>query len=68
MRIRALIILLIILLSLMPIYSINRYLQKKIRPRESLQRLLLYLLSGLFLVFVYTFLLVLVIKKIFPGA
>ena len=68
MRFKAIIILLIIFLSLIPAYSINKYLLKILRPRESLGRLLLYLLSSMLLVFIYTFLLVLVIKWIFPNA
>jgi hypothetical protein len=43
-------------------------MQKIIRPRESAGRLFLYLFAGFALVFVYTFLLVLVIKNLFPGA
>lgn len=68
MKWKAIVILLIILASLAPIYSINKYLQKILRPRESLGRLFSYLLSGMLLVFVYTLLLVFLIKWIFPGA
>jgi hypothetical protein len=68
MKFKSLAILFIILVSLIPIYLFNKYLQKKIRPRESPGRLFLYLLSGFLLVFAFTFLVVLVIKKIFPEA
>jgi hypothetical protein len=68
MKLKALAILFIILFSLIPVYLFNKYLQKIIKPRESLARLFLYLFSGFLLVFVYTFLVVLVIKKLFPGA
>ena len=68
MKWKAVIILLIIIVSLIPVYSINKYLQKILQPRKSLARLLLYLLSGMLLVFLYTLLLVLVIKGIFPKA
>jgi len=68
MKWKSLVILLIIIVSLIPAYLINKYLQKIIRPRESLSRLFLYLFCGLILVFIYTFLLVFLIKKLFPGA
>jgi hypothetical protein len=68
MKLKALVILFIILASLIPVYLVNRYFQKAIRPKESLGRLFLYLLSGFLVVFIYTFLVVLAIKKLFPGA
>lgn len=68
MKWKSLLILLIIVASLIPAYLINKYLQKIIRPGESLGRLFLYLFCGLSLVFIYTFLLVFLIKKLFPGA
>jgi hypothetical protein len=68
MKWKALVIILIIIVSLFPVYLFNKFLQKKIRPRESFGRLFLYLLSGFALVFVYTFLVVFIIKKLFPAA
>jgi hypothetical protein len=68
MKWKALVILLIILASLIPLYSINKYLQNFLRPRESLARLFSYLLSGMLLVFLYTLLLVFLIKWMFPSA
>ena len=68
MKWKAIVILLIILISLIPLYSINKYLQKFLRPRESLARLFSYLLSGMLLVFLYTMLLVLLIKWVLPSA
>ncbi len=68
MKWKTVLIVFIILVSLFPVYFLNRYIQKMIQPRKSLARLLSYLFSGFALVFVYTFLLVLVIKKLFPGA
>lgn len=65
---KALLIMLIIIVSLFPVYMLNKFLQQKTRPRESLGQLFLYLLSGFALVFIYTFLLVFVIKKLFPSA
>jgi RsiW-degrading membrane proteinase PrsW (M82 family) len=68
MKLKALVILFIIIISMIPVYLFNKYLQKKIRPRESFVRLFGYLLLGFALVFIYTFLVVLIIKEIFPGA
>jgi len=67
MKGKAIVILLLILASLIPAYLLNKYLQKIIRPRESLGRLFFYLLNGMLLVFVYTLLLVFVIKLLFPS-
>ena len=68
MKLKALAILLIIIVSLIPVYFFNKNLQKIIKPRESLGRLFLYLLLGFVLIFVYTFLVVFIIKKLFPDA
>jgi uncharacterized membrane protein YidH (DUF202 family) len=67
-KLKAFTILIIILASLIPVYLFNKYLQKIIRPRESVGRLVLYLFCGFALVFGYTFLIVLVVKLIFPRA
>ena len=68
MKLKAIAILLIIIASLFPVYLANKYLQKVIAPRRSMLRLFLYLLTGFALIFGYTFLVVLIIKKIFPSA
>jgi hypothetical protein len=68
MKVKSILILLIIIISLIPAWSLNQYLQKIIEPRMSLSRLFLYLLSAMVLVFLYTTLLVLFIKWIFPNA
>ena len=68
MKWKAIVIVVIILIALVPVYSINKYLQKILRPRQSLTRLFSYLLSGMLLVFLYTLLLVLLIKWVFPSA
>jgi hypothetical protein len=68
MKLKALAILAIIIVSLIPVYLLYGYMQKMIRPKDSMGRLFLYLLAGFFLVFVYTFLVVFIIKKLFPGA
>jgi len=58
----------IIFFSLLPVYSIYRFLQQVMKPKESLKRFLLYILVVFMLVFGYTFLLVFVIRLMFPGA
>ena len=68
MRYRSLVILFILLISLAPAFYINRVLQKKINPRRSFGRLLTYILSALFFVFLYTFLMVALILYLFPAA
>jgi uncharacterized membrane protein YidH (DUF202 family) len=60
-------IIFMILLSLMPAYLLYNYLQKAMRPRESMQRFLGWMLTVFLLVFLYTFLVVFVIKMIFQG-
>jgi len=66
MKLRSLIILLILLLSLLPAYYLNRYLQRVLRPRESAGRLFLFLLANFVFVIVYTVLIVGVIIRVFP--
>lgn len=66
MRLQKLAIVLIIGLSLIPAYYINRQMLRYLQPRKSLLRLLLYLVLSLALVFIYTFFLVVLIFAIFP--
>jgi hypothetical protein len=66
MKLRSLTILLIIVLSLLPAFYINRVLQKNVKPGKSLIRLLVYLVSSFALVFIYVFILVWVIGHLFP--
>jgi uncharacterized membrane protein YidH (DUF202 family) len=68
MKVKSILILLIIIISLIPAWSLNRYLQRIMEPRTSLSRLFFYLLSAMVLVFLYTTLLVLFIKWMFPNA
>jgi len=68
MKWKSLVILLIILVSLIPAYLLNKYLQKTIKPGESFGRFLLYMFSGFILVFIYTFLIVYSIRRLFPMA
>jgi hypothetical protein len=66
MRLRAILIFLALLLALIPVYGINRYLQKVMRPRESAARFFLFLIANFVLIVVYTILLVGLILKVFP--
>jgi hypothetical protein len=68
LKLKAFAILAIILFSLFPVYLLYRYLQKIIRPQESMKRFILCLLAVFTLIFVYSFSLVFIIKIMFPGA
>lgn len=57
---------LFILLSLVPAYYINIWLQRLIQPRRSFVLFLLYMFACFALVFGYTFLVTTVIFKVFP--
>jgi MFS-type transporter involved in bile tolerance (Atg22 family) len=58
MKLRSLLIYLLILLSLIPVWSVSRSLQKILRPRESAGRLFLFFLANFILVIIYTILVV----------
>jgi len=47
-------------------YFLNKWLQKIIKPRQSLGRLIFYFLLVLILIFILTFLMVFVIGKLYP--
>ena len=66
MKGKGLLIIFFLLLSLLPAYYINLWLQKWIKPRRSFGLFLLYMLTCLVLVFVYTFLVTVAIFKMFP--
>jgi hypothetical protein len=59
-------ILLFILVSLIPIFYINKWFQNLIIPRKSPSRLVLYFLVILELIFIYTYLLIMMITNLFP--
>ncbi|HEY4149654.1 MAG TPA: hypothetical protein VGM41_12030 [Chitinophagaceae bacterium] len=65
-KLRDVLISLIILVSLLPAWYFNRYLQRIIQPRRSFGRFLLYLLSGFAMAFGYTFIIVWIISRLFP--
>jgi len=66
MKLRSLAILLIILISLLPAFYINRLLKNKLGPRKSMRRFLLYMLSSFGFIFLYVFFLVWLIGHLFP--
>jgi len=65
-RARALLILLVIALALIPIYYLNRVLKKTIRPREGTERFFLFIFANFLLVVVYTMTLIAIVVKLFP--
>ena len=67
MKLRSLLILGMLLLSLLPAYSFNRYLQRVLRPRESAGRLFLFIMANFVFVIVYTILVVGLIIRLFPA-
>ncbi|TMI73248.1 MAG: hypothetical protein E6H09_07550 [Bacteroidetes bacterium] len=67
-KLKSIVVIVIILVSLIPLYWINAYLQKKMKPRQSFGRLFSFLLLALFLMFAYTFLIVTIIRKLFVEA
>jgi hypothetical protein len=68
MKLKGIAVLLIIILSLLPAYYINLQLLKFIEPRKAPVRFLSYMLSMLAFIFVYTFLIVWLIGRLFPVA
>jgi len=65
-KLRALLILFIIALALIPIYYINRVLRKAIRPRESTERFFLFIFANFLLIVVYTMTVVAIVVRVFP--
>ena len=66
-RARALLILLIIALALIPIYYLNIVLKKAIRPRESTERFFLFIFANFLLIVVYTMTVVAIVVRVFPA-
>lgn len=65
MRLRSLLILLVLILSMVPVYYLNRWLQKVMRPRENAGRFFLFLFANFVLIIVYTVLVVGVTVRLF---
>jgi hypothetical protein len=65
MRLRSLLILLVLILSMVPVYYLNRWLQRVMRPRENAGRFFLFLFANFVLIIVYTVLVVGVVVRLF---
>jgi hypothetical protein len=66
MKVRALLILLMLVAAMVPVYFFNRWLQRVIKPREHVGRLFIFMLANFVIVVVYTMLVVGMIVRIFP--
>jgi hypothetical protein len=66
MKFRSLLILLILALALIPVYYLNQWLQRVVRPRASAGRFFLFLFANFLLVIVYTVLIVGVVLRVVP--
>lgn len=63
-KLESVIIILLIAAAVIPVYSIVKYFQKIIRPRESFGRLALFTIACLAIIFVVTFSIVFIIPFI----
>ena len=66
MKVRALLILLVVVAAMVPLYFLNRWMKRVMRPRENAGRLFLFLMANFVLIIVYTMLVVEMIVRIFP--
>jgi hypothetical protein len=66
MKGRSLLILLILVLALIPVYYLNLWLQRVLRPREGAGRFFLFLFVNFLLIIIYTILMVGIVLRIFP--
>ncbi len=66
MKLRPLLLLLVIVLALVPVYYLNRWIQRVVRPRESAVRFFLFLFVNFLLIIVYTVLVAGLVLRIFP--
>jgi len=68
MKLKSLMIMGLILLSLLPLFLLYKWLQVKMKPRHSLQHFFGFMAVMFVIVFSYTFLLVFGIRLLFSGA
>jgi hypothetical protein len=68
MNLKGAFIVLLIIASLLPAHYLYKYLANKIEPRRSGKRFLLWMISVFVLIFLYTFLVVFLIRLIFYDA
>jgi hypothetical protein len=66
MKLRALLILLVLVVAIVPVYYLNRLMKLVMKPRESVGRLFLFILANFVLIVVYTVLVVGLVIRIFP--
>lgn len=67
MKIQSVVVIFIIVVFLFGGFFLSKYFQKIIRPRKSFKRLLVYLLCCLVLIFALSFIMVLIITRLFPN-
>lgn len=66
MKVRAILILLVLVAAVVPYYYLNSWLQRVIGPRENAGKLFLFLFANFILIVVYTGLVIGLIAKLFP--
>jgi hypothetical protein len=66
MKVRALLILLVLVMATVPVYYLTTWLRRVMKPRESAGRLFLFILATFVMIIVYTMLLVGMIVRVFP--
>ena len=66
MKVRALLILLMLVVAMVPVYYFNRWMREFIRPRDSAARFFLFLFAIFALIVVYTILVVGIVVRVFP--
>ncbi|HLZ88908.1 MAG TPA: hypothetical protein VKQ52_16750 [Puia sp.] len=65
MKLRSLLILVGLLLAMVPVYYLNRWLQRVMRPRESAGRFFLFIFTNFLLIVVYTVFIVGMVVRLF---
>jgi hypothetical protein len=65
MKLRSLLILLALILAMVPVFYLNGWLQRVLRPRENAGRFFLFLFANFVLIIVYTVLVVGVVVRLF---
>lgn len=76
MKLRALVIFLFIVVATIPVYYLVKYVERKVKPRESFGGLILYLIFASFIIFLFvvaiilllTYLVIPVLRELFGGA
>jgi hypothetical protein len=66
MKLRSFIILIVLVLSMILIFYANKLLQRRIQPRRTFLRFLIYIISAFAVIFIYTFFVVWIIAYLFP--